>query len=47
MIYQVQGKALILTLQIYENSRDEKLPELQKIIGNLFKLIELDYRGTS
>jgi hypothetical protein len=37
MIYEeAQGNALIRTLQNHENSRNEKLPEFQKIINNLF-----------
>jgi hypothetical protein len=37
MIYaEVQGNAIIRTLEHHENSRNEKLPELQEIINNIF-----------
>ena len=37
MIYEeAQGNAIIRTLQHHENSRNEKLPEFQEIINNLF-----------
>ena len=37
MIYEeAQGNALIRSLQHHENSRNEKLPEFQEIINNLF-----------
>ena len=37
MIYEeAQSNTIIRTLQHHENSRNEKLPEFQKIINNLF-----------
>jgi hypothetical protein len=36
---EAQVNVLIRTLQIHENSEEEKLPELQQIMGNFFDII--------